>query len=356
MIESLIFDWSGTLADDFQATLDATNSVLVQLGGVAVDGATYRKDFVLPVMGFYASRLPGRTLAEIDGAFFEAMAHQDAPHQLYEGAEALLRTAKARGIRLFILSTMSSKILNQGLTALGIDDLFDGVYGGAADKSLVMPKLISENGLQPDRCVFAGDTPHDMEVGRASGVCLAASLYGYTSKEKMMATRPDFAMESLFDLSAALDRDHMIDTQKIVVATVGGVVSRPDGKILLVRTKKWSNSFGIPGGKIDYGETMLEAYEREIKEETNLDITDSQFVMIQDCIESKEFVKPRHFLLINYVSKTARPDDLLTNYEIEETRWVEPQEAFQLKLNKPTELVLREAAKQGFLDLGEAAS
>ncbi len=356
MIENLIFDWSGTLADDFDATLVATNKTLLKLGGCEVNAETYRREFVLPVMGFYRPRLPGRTLAEIDSAFFAAMKTEYEVPRLFAGAERLLRGAKSRGQKLFILSTMSTACLERALTDLGIHGLFDGVYGDASDKGEVLPRLMQEHGLAADRTVFCGDTPHDMEVGHVAKVCLAASVYGYSAEDKMIAARPDFVMKSLADLSRALDRDYLIETQKIVVATVGGIVCDPEGKILLVRTKKWSNTFGIPGGKIDYGETMLEAYEREIKEETGLDLEESHFVMIQDCIESPEFVKPRHFLLINYISKTTNPEALVTNYEIEETRWVEPRDALMLPLNNPTTIVLKEAATMGFLDIEEIAS
>ncbi len=42
------------------------------------------------------------------------------------------------------------------------------------------------------------------------------------------------------------------------------------GEVMMVRTHKWSNKWGIPGGKIKWGETSEAALRREIKEETNL--------------------------------------------------------------------------------------
>ena len=349
MIEAVIFDWSGTLADDFQATLRATNATLTELGGDPVDAATYRRDFVLPVMGFYSPRLPGRTLEEIDRAFFAAMAEQKDDYELHEGARELLILARSRGLRLFVLSTMAQDVLEIGIERLGLEGLFQGVYGGASDKSRVMPRLLQENSLSPDRTVFVGDTPHDMTVGRECGLCLAASLYGYSSEEKMRAERPDMLLHSLDDLARALDRDYLFETQKLVIATVGGLLYREDGRILLVKTRKWSNTWGIPGGKIDYGETMLQAFERETLEETGLRLADSHFVMIQDCIESSEFVKPRHFLLINYMARVLNPEDLSTNYEIDDARWVTPEEAWGHALNEPTGILLKVVEEKGLM-------
>jgi len=54
------------------------------------------------------------------------------------------------------------------------------------------------------------------------------------------------------------------------VATVGALISNPEGQILLVRTHKWGHTYGIPGGKIEKGETAVAALRREIREETGL--------------------------------------------------------------------------------------
>ena len=49
----------------------------------------------------------------------------------------------------------------------------------------------------------------------------------------------------------------------------------------------------------------MDALRREIKEETNLDVTDIEFVLVQDCIHSKEFYRDAHFVLLNYTCRCA---------------------------------------------------
>jgi len=57
------------------------------------------------------------------------------------------------------------------------------------------------------------------------------------------------------------------------LVAVGGVVFRGE-KVLLVRRKHPPNQdrWAIPGGKVEFGETLRDALRREMKEETNLDV------------------------------------------------------------------------------------
>lgn len=114
----------------------------------------------------------------------------------------------------------------------------------------------------------------------------------------------------------------------------------------MVKTHKWSNLWGIPGGKIKLGESSEDALRREIREETNLTIDQIKFVLVQDCIDSREFYKPSHFVLLNYSCEALEPADVRLNDEAEEFRWLSPEAAMQLPLNAPTRVLLSEWLKK----------
>ena len=132
------------------------------------------------------------------------------------------------------------------------------------------------------------------------------------------------------------------------VATVGALILHQDGRVLLMKTHKWSDRWGIPGGKVKRGETCEEALRREIREETALELQDIRFVMVQDCIEPPEFQHSAHFLLLNYVAVcTSAAPEVVLNDEAEEFQWLHWKDAMAMELNIPTRILMEEVALRG---------
>jgi phosphoglycolate phosphatase len=129
------------------------------------------------------------------------------------------------------------------------------------------------------------------------------------------------------------------------LSTVGGLIFNAKDEVLMLRTHKWSNKWGIPGGKIKWGETSEAALRRELLEETNLKVKDIKFVLVQDCIHSKEFYRDAHFVLLNYTCRATSKLDVKLNHEAQEFKWLKPAAALKLKLNKPTKILLAAVLK-----------
>jgi len=61
-----------------------------------------------------------------------------------------------------------------------------------------------------------------------------------------------------------------------IINVAAGLIIRPDGQLLLGQRpegKPWSGWWELPGGKLEPGETVLEALARELKEEIGIDVT-----------------------------------------------------------------------------------
>ncbi|NER49570.1 MAG: NUDIX domain-containing protein [Symploca sp. SIO1A3] len=124
------------------------------------------------------------------------------------------------------------------------------------------------------------------------------------------------------------------------LTTVGALVANASGQVLIVKTTKWKGSWGVPGGKVEWGETLEAALLREFHEEVGLELTQVRFGLLQEAVLDSQFVKEAHFILVNYYAFSAR-ETITPNEEIEEWAWVTPQEALDYPLNTYT-LVLIE--------------
>jgi ADP-ribose pyrophosphatase len=123
---------------------------------------------------------------------------------------------------------------------------------------------------------------------------------------------------------------------------VGAVVFK-DNRVLLVRRGKppAENLWAIPGGRVEIGETLQEASEREILEETGITIRALEPVYTFDVINRDENGRLRfHYVIVDltadYIRGEPRAGDDATG-----ARWVSSDELASLKVSSKTRQLLK---------------
>ena len=352
MIRNIIFDWSGTLVDDLPAVLKASNFVLTQSGQPAMSLDKFREEFQLPFTRFYDRHTPNVPMAQLEKWFHaEFRQSQDSVAELPH-ARAFLEFCRASQFRTFLLSTVHPDHFKTQCQGNGFDAYIDKPYTGVWDKREKIHDILRENDLRPEETLFIGDMEHDIATAKHGGVHSCAVLTGYNTLEQLRAAGPDMIVEHLSELRTVLEKNAFNlrpqpqpagqpNADHLPLATVGALIFNARNEALMIRTHKWSNKWGIPGGKIKFGETSLAALRREILEETALKVTGIQFVLAQDCIHSKEFYKDAHFVLLNYTARAAAKNPrVVLNDEGREFRWLPLAAAKKLKLNRPTKILI----------------
>jgi len=353
VIRNIIFDWSGTLVDDLPAVLQASNFVLTQSGKPAMSLEKFRAEFTLPFKKFYDRHTPDVPMAQLENWFHREFRQAQASVVELPHARAFLKFCRAHKIRTFLLSTIHANHFAAQNRNLGLDAFLDRPYTDVWDKREKIHEILRENNLKPDETLFIGDMEHDIETARHGGIHSCAVLTGYNTVDQLRAAKPDLIVEHLGEVQRVLVKNKFNLQPVIAVeniepprATVGALIFNAKKEVLMIRTQKWSGLWGIPGGKIKRGESSLAALRREIKEETGLNITDIKFVLVQDCISSKEFYRDAHFVLLNYTCKcVAKHPRVVLNEEAREFQWLKLTAAKKLKLNKPTKILLDAVSK-----------
>ena len=353
MIRNVIFDWSGTLVDDLPAVWKATNHVFQCAGMEAWTLDRFRSEFSLPFQGFYDRHMPHIPLPQLEEWFHSGFRQvQDSVAEIPHARE-FLALCRARGIRTFLLSTIHRDHFATQAALTGFDRFLNRVYVEVWDKRARILEVLNENGLIPGETIFVGDMQHDIDTAKHGGVFSCAVLTGYTRLDQLRASAPDLIVEHLGELQAVLERNKWkllpgvpgngAIGSDLPVVTVGALIFDPNERVLMIRTHKWSNLWGIPGGKIKFGETAEDALRREIKEETDLDVGDIRYVLLQECIHSKEFYRDAHFILLNYTCRSSQAQEVVLNNEAQEFLWVTATEALAMQLNQPTRRLLQSA-------------
>jgi len=124
---------------------------------------------------------------------------------------------------------------------------------------------------------------------------------------------------------------------------VSAIISNKKGQVLCVSRKDNHNDFGLPGGKLDPGETPEEAIVREIKEETGLKVSknDLEEIFIAPCLVNETESKINVcYIVLKYRGKPKQMEAGLVEW-YSFSKLLEPQCSFREYNSKVLDTLLK---------------
>jgi len=108
------------------------------------------------------------------------------------------------------------------------------------------------------------------------------------------------------------------------IVSVGAVVIRDCSVLLVKRDQEPSKGlWSIPGGVIELGESLEHAVQREVREETGIDVKIVRLLDVADHIVRDEDGRIRfHYVLVDYLTHPIT-FDLSPRSDVSEARWVD---------------------------------
>ncbi len=206
-IDTLVFDWDGTLVDSAHLGLAAFRETFAQLGfafPIDVYEANYSPNWYST---YEALQLPRDLWARADALWQQHYGEQTAV--LIEGVGETLSNLHADGYRLGVVTSGSEYRVTREIELSALNGLLDVVI---CNEHTVNKKPHPEGlelairGLdsKPEQTAYVGDAPEDIEMGKRGNVFTVGVRSNYPSSVRLMSAEPDIYLDSIVELSKHL--------------------------------------------------------------------------------------------------------------------------------------------------------
>lgn len=191
-----VFDLDGTLINSLRDLADSTNYALNTLGYPTYPVDRYRYLVGSGVAKLIIDALPegareDETIrAKVRALFDEYYGKNYLRHtRPYDGVDSLLKSLKARGMRLAVVSNKPDAFVKELVGTLfgGVFDTVSGQKEGVPRKPDPAGALLAakEMDVPPSECVYLGDSGVDMETAVAAGMFPVGALWGFRTEDEL---------------------------------------------------------------------------------------------------------------------------------------------------------------------------
>lgn len=185
----ILFDLDGTLTESGEGIGNSVRYALETMGIPVPDAATLRK-FVGPPLLYSFQEYTGMTAeqaAEAQRIYRERYTRIGLfENRVYPGIRTVLRTLRAAGANLGVVTGKPEDSTRRILAHFGLDGFFSRVEcvkdRGSGEKENLIRAVLPENCCE---AWMVGDRRYDMEGGVKAGIHTLGVVYGYGSEEEL---------------------------------------------------------------------------------------------------------------------------------------------------------------------------
>ena len=203
MIDTVLFDWDGTLIDTAQSAFDAFQKSFGDLG-IPLDSDLYERIYSPDWRRMYQSlRLPQEKWADAEDLWLLHYG-QGLPNMMPGARHAVDELHGAR-YSLGIVTSGTQIRVRREIEGLGLAEAFRVVVCNEDVRRRKphpegLETAMSRINKRCDVCCYVGDSPEDVEMGKRAGVQTIGIRGRYPKSGKIADSHPDLFFESFFEL------------------------------------------------------------------------------------------------------------------------------------------------------------
>lgn len=198
-MNTLIFDWDGTLADSIDNIVVAMQRAAVDAGLPVRTPREVRDIIGLALPDAVAVLYPDIedplwVQRVIDAYTDNYLLLEQQPSALFAGVRAALDTLRAEGFHLAVATGKTRRGLDRMLATHDLDNYFDVTR--CADETAGKPhprmleEILRELEVSPAEACMIGDSEFDIIMGHNAGVRPVAVTYGAMTEQQLLRCRP----------------------------------------------------------------------------------------------------------------------------------------------------------------------
>jgi phosphoglycolate phosphatase len=195
MIDAIFFDLDGTLTDPKPGITRSIQYALQRLDYPAIPTADELTWCIGPPLRTSFVRLLGGEQSADHAVSLYRERFSDVglyENRVYDGIDEVLTRLGASGHRLFVATSKAHVFADRIIDHFGLRGHFERVFGAEldgtrADKSHLLQYALQQAAVDPSKTLMIGDRSHDMVGASNNGMKGIGVLYGYGSREELLA-------------------------------------------------------------------------------------------------------------------------------------------------------------------------
>ena len=209
MINTILWDFNGTVMDDMGASAGAVNAMLQKRNLPLISEEWYTKHLIMPLEAFYESvgfDMQKERIEEVSAEFQQEC--KKFPRPVFpEVREALAQFQKA-GYCQLLFSSLYHDLLIAQAQERGVADYFEGIVGrqdrSLGGKEAAVQAYLEQHHIEPNQVLIVGDLTTDADMARYVGSPCALICKGHQHRE-ILETTDAYVLDSAAELAALLE-------------------------------------------------------------------------------------------------------------------------------------------------------